>query len=64
MWTLTYRVGGRKHVEFIPVALLPLLQPCAEQGRTYRKALHEIMSINAQLVTLFREQRRTRKPRR
>lgn len=64
MWTLTYRVEGAKHVEFIPADLVTVLEPLTEQGRAYREALREIMTINAQLVTLFREQQRTRKPRR
>ncbi len=30
MWTLTYSVDGRRHVEYIPDTLVPAIQPLAE----------------------------------
>jgi hypothetical protein len=33
----------------------------ADRGRAYRDAVHEVLTINAQLVTLWREQQRARK---
>jgi hypothetical protein len=56
MWTLTYSVNGRRHVEFVPNDLVPQLAPLSEEGRDYRDALHEILTLNAQLVTLWRRQ--------
>lgn len=64
MWSLTYSVDGQRHVEFIPADLLPVIQPLAEHGRQYRIAVREVMTVNAQLLTLFRQQQRTRKRRR
>lgn len=61
MWTLTYSVDGQRHVEFIPDELVPWVTPWAEEGRAYREALGEIQTINAQLVTLWRKQRRARR---
>lgn len=61
MWTLTYSVDGQRRVEFIPDELVPLIAPLAEEGRAYRDALSEILTINAQLVTLWREQQRSRR---
>ena len=61
MWTLTYSVDGQRHVEFIPEELLPLLQPLAKVGRDYRDAVAEVLTINAQLVSLGRLQQRVKK---
>jgi hypothetical protein len=60
MWTLTYSVNGQRHVEFISDELLPQVAPLAERGRAYRDALNELLTINAQLVTLWRKQQRAR----
>jgi len=62
MWTLTYSVDGERHVEFIPDRLVPQLQPLAAAGRAYRDAVHEVLTINAQLLSLWRKQQRGRKP--
>ena len=59
MWTLTYSVDGCRHVEFLPDALLAVVEPLAQEGRAYRDALHEILAINAQLVTFWRQQQRS-----
>jgi hypothetical protein len=61
MWTLTYSVDGKRRVEFIPEELVAAVQPLAEQGRAFRDAVHEVLTINAQLMTLWREQQRARK---
>jgi hypothetical protein len=60
MWTLTYSVDGQRHVEFIPEALVPLLKPFAQEGRAYREAVAQVLTINAQLVSLWRQQQRDR----
>jgi hypothetical protein len=63
MLTLTYSVNGRRHVEFIPNDLAVQLVPLFEEGRDYRDALHEILALNAQLVTLWRRQQSEKKKR-
>ncbi len=60
MWTLTYSVKGKRHVEFIPDVLMSEVQPLAEVGRSYRDAVLEVLTINAQLLTLWRRQLRDR----
>ncbi len=64
MWTLTYSVNGERHVEFIPDRLMPPVQHLAEEGRAYRDALQELLTINAQLVSLWRKEQRARRSRR
>ena len=56
MWTLTYSVGGVRRVEFIPNELVEEVDFLAERGRVFREAVAEILTINAQLVTLWRKQ--------
>lgn len=60
MWTLTYSVAGKRHVEVIPHALVPLLQPLVERGQVYRDAVAEVRRINAQLLHLWRQEQRSR----
>ena len=64
MWTLTYSVDGKRHVEFIPDELAKVLAPLAHQGRAELDALRELLSINAQLVTLGRKQQREKRKKR
>ncbi len=61
MWTLTYCVEGHRRVEFIPDRLASQLAPLFEQGRAYRDALHEILTLNAQLISLWRQQQKEQK---
>lgn len=58
MWTLTYSVGGLRRVEFIPDDLARELGNYAERGRAFRDAVAEVLSINAQLVSLHKKQRK------
>lgn len=62
MWTLTYSVNGKRCVEFIPEELVTVLRPLAEKGRAYKEAVHEVLTINAELVTLWKKQKAGRKP--
>jgi transposase-like protein len=61
MWTLTYSVEGKRCVEFVPDELLPRIAPLAKAGADYRNALSEILTINAQLLTMWRKQVRERR---
>jgi hypothetical protein len=64
MWTLTYSVEDDKQVLVVPAADVALLQPLVEQGRRWRDALSELLAINAQLLSLWRQQQRQRAGRR
>jgi hypothetical protein len=63
MWTLTYSVDGHRHVEYLPDDLAASLSPLAQRGRAYHEALNEILTLNAQLVSLWRKQQRPRRAR-
>lgn len=60
-WTLTYSVDGTKQVENIPAEMAEVLIPLVEKGQTYRDAINEMRSINAQLLRLRRLERRAAK---
>jgi len=63
MWTLTYSINGQRRVEYLPDDLAAELFSVAEQGRLYREAVDELMTLNAQLVNLWRKQQRPRRRR-
>jgi hypothetical protein len=60
MWVLTFSLDGTKHVEVIPEAWVPELEPLVALGREHREALAELMKLNAQLLRLWRQEQRTR----
>jgi hypothetical protein len=62
MWSLTLSLGGKKHVEPIPIGWVTQLQPLVEGGRCYREALREVLTVNAELLRLYRQQERKRQP--
>jgi hypothetical protein len=64
MWTLTYSIEGVKQVLVVPAGAVAALQTLAEQGRRWRDALGELLVINAQLVTLWRQEQRREERRR
>jgi hypothetical protein len=60
---LTFRVDGRKYNEVIPASAVAALQPLVEQGRELRDAVADLLSINAQLLRLGRQQQRAKRSR-
>ncbi len=62
MWTLSYSVEGKKHVEVLPETLASELAPLVEQGRAVREAIMEVLAINLQLLRLWRTEQRGRPP--
>ncbi len=60
-WVLTFSVRGTKHVQALPADAVPALRPLIERGRDYRDAVSELLAINAQLVSLWRQRERTRR---
>jgi hypothetical protein len=56
MWSLTFMVEGKKHVQHIPRELVEELQPLVEQGREFKDAVAEVFAANAQLLGLWRQQ--------
>jgi len=58
MWSLTFMVGGKKHVERIPNDWVEEVRQRVEQGREFREAVAEVFAANAQLWVLWRRQQR------
>ena len=64
MWSLTFMVDGKKHVERIPDEWVEEIRPLVEQGREVKAAVSEILVTNAQLLALQRKQTSKRKKKR
>jgi len=56
IWSLTFMVDGQKHVERIPDEWVEEIRVLVEQGRTFKRAVAEVMAANAQLLALWRKQ--------
>ena len=58
VWSLTFMVGGKKRVERIPNEWVEEVQRRVEAGREFKEAVAEVFAANAQLLALWRKQRR------
>src|ERR1700681_3358151 len=56
IWSLTFMVDGKKHVERIPDEWVDGIRPLVEQGREYKDAVAEVFAANAQLLAMWRKQ--------
>jgi len=54
VWSLTFMVHGKKHVERIPEAWVDSVRPRVVRGRKFKDAIAEIFAANAQLLALER----------
>ena len=63
-WALTYSVKGTRYVQAVPADAVPELRPLVARGREYRNAVAELLAINAQLLSLWRQEQRRRPHRR
>ena len=61
VWSLTFMVRGKKHVQHIPADWVEDVRRRVEAGREFQEAVREVLAANAQLLALARQQRR--KPR-
>jgi hypothetical protein len=61
MWQLTFMVDGKKRVEAIPKQWAEELLGLVEKGREYKNAVSEVMAINAQLLTLFKKEKKKKR---
>jgi hypothetical protein len=57
VWSLTFMVDGKKHIQHIPKHLAEEVQRRVEAGRKYQDAVREVLAANAQLLALARKQR-------
>jgi hypothetical protein len=62
VWSLTFRVNGKKRVERIPDEWVEQIRPLVEQGRQFKDAIAEVFAANAQLLALWRRQSMKKKP--
>ena len=56
VWSLTFRVDGRKRVERIPDEWVEQIRPLVQQGREFKDAIAEVFAANSQLLALWRQQ--------
>jgi len=56
MWSLTFMVDGKKHVERIPTEWVEQVRVRVEAGRAFKKAWSEVLTANAKLLVLKRHQ--------
>ena len=61
VWSFTFMVRGKKHVQHIPSDWVEDVRRRVEAGRELQDAVREVLAANAQLLVLARQQRR--KPR-
>jgi hypothetical protein len=61
-WTLTFMSHGRRRVERIPKDWAEEVRRRVADGRQFQDAVREVLTANAELLVLARQQRR--KPRR
>ena len=57
LWSLTFMVDGKKHVQHIPKHLVEDVRKRVEAGREFQDAVREVLAANAQLLVLARKQR-------
>ncbi|HSP69715.1 MAG TPA: DUF6788 family protein [Bryobacteraceae bacterium] len=56
-WSLTFMAAGHKHVERIPKEWVEEVRQRVEAGREFQDAVREVLTANAQLLVLRRQQR-------
>lgn len=56
-WSLTFMAAGNKHVERIPKEWVEEVRQRVEAGREFQDAVREVLTANAQLLVLRRQQR-------
>jgi hypothetical protein len=61
VWSLTFMVRGRKHVQHIPKEMVEEVQRRVQAGREFQDAVREVLTANAELLVLARKQRRKRR---
>jgi len=61
VWSLTFTVRGKKHVQHIPSDWVEDVRRRVKAGREFLEAMREVLAANAQLLVLARQQRRQRR---
>ena len=61
VWSFTFMVRGKKHVQHIPKDWVEDVRRRVEAGREFQDAVREVLAANAQLLVLARQQRGKRR---
>jgi hypothetical protein len=61
VWSFTFMVRGKKHVQHIPQDGVEDVRRRVEAGREFQDAVREVLAANAQLLVLARQQRRKKR---
>ncbi|MGD0130217.1 MAG: DUF6788 family protein [Terriglobia bacterium] len=61
VWSFTFMVRGKKHVQHIPSDWVEDVRRRVEGGREFQDAVREVFAANAQLLVLARQQRRLKR---
>ena len=56
VWSLTFMVRGKKHVQHIPKTWVEEVRRRVAEGREFQEAVREVLAANAQLLVLARKQ--------
>jgi hypothetical protein len=64
VWSLTFMVKGKKHVQHIPKPWVEQVRRRVRAGREFQDAVREVLTANAQLLVLARQQRKKKKRKR
>ena len=56
LWSLTFMVNGKKHVERIPPEWVEEMRRGVLEGRAMKEAVTTLLTVNAQLWVLWRKQ--------
>lgn len=56
VWSLTFMVKGKKHVQHIPKPWVEEVRRQVAAGREFQDAVREVLAANAQLLVLARQQ--------
>lgn len=59
-WSWTFMLDGKKRVEHVPSDKLEEIRRRIEQGREFQDAVREVLTANARLILLERQQQRRR----
>ena len=55
-WSLTFMAAGKKRVERIPKDWVDDVRRRVQAGRAFQDALREVLTVNAELLVLWRKQ--------
>lgn len=58
IWFLTFMANGKRRVERIPKEWVEEVRQRVEAGRAFQDAVREVLTANAELLVLWRKQKR------